>query len=93
MSRPSRRCLLQVASLRAASEPAVVGARAAATATLLAELAAAGVDTSGSLEDVAVRIETEPSLASHRGAMRRHLLADQALVETLLGPLRDLYGV
>ena len=83
--------LLETVALRAAIEPAVQAERERAERSLLAELAAGGVETPG-LEEAAVRVERDEELAGWRPRVRGHLLDDLALARTLLEPLHRLYS-
>ena len=83
--------LLRTSAARNQGEGEVAAARSKATAGFLETLAAEGVDVDGGLEATAVWVERAGS-AEHKDAIRRHLLDDLAKVESLLGPLRELYG-
>jgi len=83
--------LLETVALRSTIEPAVQAERERAERSLLAELAAGGLETPG-LEEAAVRVEREDALAGWRPRVRGHLLDDLALTRTLLVPLHRLYS-
>jgi aminoglycoside phosphotransferase (APT) family kinase protein len=84
--------LLRTSAIRNEKEALVGAVRAAATAEFLEALATDGVDVSGGLETTAIRLEAAGAV-EHRDVMRRHLLEDLAMVESLLDPLRELYGL
>lgn len=82
--------LLRTSAVRNEREGHLETIRSQSTDAFLANLAERGVDVSGGLEVTAVRIEAEGSL-EHRDTMRRHLMEDLTLIDSLLGPLRELY--
>lgn len=81
--------LLQAAAVRARGEAAVTAQRTAATAALLDDLRAHGLE--GDLATVAVTVERDPAHDGLRPRMRRHLVDDLARQKALLTPLTALY--
>jgi hypothetical protein len=84
--------IVATAALRAGADPDADDERRRHRTALIAELAAAGIDTASGLEAAAVQVESDDAYRSLRPQVRDHLMTEIAAMRALAGPLNDLYG-